>query len=340
MVQGIAPRHHEGREIHMSAAAKIGKKAVWVADNIVNMFVLAVILLLLVFGCYAVWDSGLVTSEASAARYEAYKPSAQDGEISFQELQEINPDVFAWLTVYGTNIDYPVVQGGDNMKYVNTNAEGRYSLSGAIFLDCGNNPDFSDFNSIIYGHHMEKQTMFGEIGRFADKEYFDARRYGTLYYGGEEHGLEFFAFFHCDAYDTKVFKPNITGRDNQQAYLNMLLDMAIHIRYDMPVTADDRIVLLSTCSASSTNGRDILVGRITGEIYGDPFKTEITDKTNYIPVIDEFTGLWTHSPILVRVIIVVLPLLLILLLVVLTYTRKQKRHSRKKRNISDSKGDR
>jgi len=168
----------------VNKAERVGRKAVKAANGIINSTVLTIIILLVSFASYAMWDSGQVYNAASAARYEVYKPGAEDGGKSFGELQAVNPEVCSWLTVYGTNIDYPVTQGEDNMKYVNTNAEGGYSLSGSIFLDSGNSRDFSDFNSIIFGHHMEKQTMFGEIGLFSDKGYFDARPYGNLYYAG------------------------------------------------------------------------------------------------------------------------------------------------------------
>ena len=310
----------------MSTAAHIGKKVVWLADSIVNFCVLIVILLLLVFGCYAVWDSGLVANGALATRYEAYKPSAANGGKTFQELQDINPDVFSWLTVYGTHIDYPVVQSEDNQRYINTNAEGHHALTGAIFLDYRNNHNFSDFNNIIYGHHMEKQAMFGEIGRFADEEYFDTHRYGMLYYGGIEHGVEFFAFFHCDGYDTNVYNPGVTGLENQQAYLDMIRGMSTYVRDDVPVTTDNRIVMLSTCSSISTNGRDILVGVISDEVVDDPFISEITVGSTTHPVIRGVTDLWSQAPAWEKgLIIVVLPLLLVLLLALLMNKRKQKR---------------
>jgi len=321
----------------MSAAAKTGRQAIRLANQVVNTVVWIVVLLLLVFGFYAIWDSKQVHSAADAARYAVYKPSAENEGLSFQELQTINADVFAWLTVYGTHIDYPVVQGENNMKYINTDAKGKYSLSGAIFLDYNSNPDFSDFNSILYGHHMAKQTMFGEIGQFSDKSYFNARKYGALYYGGQEHGLVFFAFVHADAYNGSVFQTKISGREAQQAYLDMLMRIALHTREDVPVTVEDRIVLLSTCSANSTNGRDILIGKITGEIYSDPFETEKTDKPN-IPVIDELSNLWTQAPIGCRIILAALPFLLILLALVLTYTKKKKR-SLKRRAATPKKGD-
>jgi len=305
----------------MSTAAIIGKKAIWLINELINMFVLTVILLLLVFGSYAIWDSNQIHSAASSEKYEIYKPTAKNEGLSFAQLQAINPEVFAWLTVYGTHIDYPVAQGPDNMKYVNTNAMGKHSVSGAIFLNSDNSRDFSDFNSILYGHHMEMQVMFGEIGYFSDEEYFDARRYGTLYFGEKEHGLEFFAFLHTNAFG-EIFRPKITGRENQQAYLDMLMRTATYIRSGVPVTLNDRIVLLSTCSEASTNGRDILIGKISDEIYADPFKINNVETQRYTPVIDELIGFWTNTPVWARVIMTALPFLLILLIIV--YTKKQR----------------
>jgi len=314
----------------MSEAMK--RKAVRIANGAVDTAVLLVILLLIAVGCYAMWDSKQVYQAAQAEQYGIYKPTEEDGGLSFQELQKRNPEVFAWLTVYGTHIDYPVTQGRDNMKYINTNAQGEYSLSGAIFLDSRASKDFSDFSSILYGHHMEKSTMFGEIGSFADKAYFDARKYGMLYYGGREHGLEFFAFVHADAYDGAVFRANITGREARQAYLDLLLSKAIHTR-DLRVTPDDRIVLLSTCSASSTNGRDILVAKITDETHGDPFETKGTGAPGGAWKADGLPGLWRRIPLWCRILLLCLPLILLLLW--LWSFLRNKRYSRRKSRQGD-----
>jgi len=312
----------------MSVAEKTGRQMIRLTNNAVNTVVLLAILLLLVFACYAIWDTNQVHHAADAVRYEKYKPTIEDEGASFEELRAINPDVFAWLTVYGTHIDYPVVQGPDNLKYVNTDALGNYSLSGAVFLDSKNSKDFSDFNSILFGHHMEKQTMFGEIGLFSDRSYFDARKYGMLYYDGQEHGLEFFAFLHTDAYNHTVFKVKITDPEDQQAYLDMLLNISIHVREEVSVTIDDRIVLLSTCSETSTNGRDLLVAKITDYVYDDAFAENPT-----VPIraprqyVDNLPGLFEQAPLWVKIIVIALPLLLILLLIILTKSsRKRKRN--------------
>ncbi|MDR2360345.1 MAG: class B sortase [Oscillospiraceae bacterium] len=311
-----------------ATANKIGRAAVRAANSIVNLAVLVVILLLVAVAVYAIWDSDRVYRAADAAQYAVYKPSAEEEEsISFAELQAINPDVFSWLTVYGTNIDYPVTQGANNEKYVTTDAFGKYSLSGAIFLDFMNSSDFGDFNSILYGHHMEKQTMFGEIGLFSAKTYFDDHAYGNLYYDGKNHGLEFFAFLHADAYDSGIFTPRIDGDEARQRYLGNLLEKSRYTR-DIGVTTDDHIILLSTCSSDSTNGRDILVARITDERCSDPFIVEEKGDTYWQQAsVDRQSGIWERVPLWARIGLFAIPLLLIVC--VLMNRRKRSKEQRK-----------
>ena len=321
------------KEFHMNIAAKAGKKTIRLVNGIVDTAVMVMIFLLIAVGFYAIWDSKQVYQAANAVRYEAYKPTEENEGVSFEELKSINPDVFAWLTVYGTNINYPVAQGGDNMKYVNTNAEGKYSLSGAIFMDYRCSGDFSDFSSILYGHHMEKSAMFGEIGNFADKSYFEGRRYGTLYYGGRERGVEFFAFLHTDAYDDTVFRTNVTKKETQEAYLDRLFELALHTR-EVSVTTEDRIVLLSTCSSASTNGRDILVGKITDKAYGDPFEANEPDDSKITLAVDALADLWTQIPDWMKIVAIATPIVLFMLLVSLIMNNK-KRYKKNKLRKGD-----
>ena len=316
----------------MDAAAAIGRRSIKIANSLVNALVFFAVALLLAFGCYSMWDAQQVFSAAGAAKYEKFKPTAENS-LSFSELQAINPDVFAWLCVYGTNIDYPVVQGEDNVKYVNCDAQGKHSLAGALFLDANSARSFSDFSSIIYGHHMEKQTMFGEIGLFSDKSYFDERRYGTLYYEGREHGLELFAFIHTDAYNRAFYRTGITDRAASEAYLGLLLREAAHTRRDVAVTAQDKIILMSTCSGVTTNGRDILIGKITHEIHSNPFHTKTKDPH---PVIDKLAGLWAGLPVWCRAVLAVLPLLVLpaVILMCIRYIKKKQKRKKPQKEIS------
>ena len=112
------------------------RKIIGVAHHIVNLGAVTIIIIALGIGFYALSDIGQVIINGSPVQYAKYKPG--ENKLSFDQLRVINPDVFGWIEVYGTKIDYPVLQGEDNKKYVSHNAEGDYSLLGAIFLDCNN----------------------------------------------------------------------------------------------------------------------------------------------------------------------------------------------------------
>jgi len=251
---------------------RLGRNGIRLLDSIIDLMVLLLFLTGMAFGGYALWDSQQLYQEAKAERYEQYKPVAGDS-LTFAQLQEINPDVFGWLTVYGTNIDHPLVQGEDNAAYVNTSVTGESLLSGSIFLDHRNRKDLSDFNSIIYGHHMDRQMMFGEIGEFSERTYFEEHQYGNLYVDGRDHGIEFFAFLQVDAYDSRIYTPAIEGEADRQGYLGYLL---VKAKYTRPVSvgSSDHLILLSTCTSDATNGRHILMGKLSTTVYDDPFRKE------------------------------------------------------------------
>ena len=115
-------------------------------DTIVDVLVSVVLLAMMGFGIYALWDEQNIYQGAEASIYEIFHPATQDsdGADGLAELRKWNPDVVAWLKIDDTQIDYPVVQGEDNLRYVNTDVFGEYSLSGSIFLDYRNTVDFSN----------------------------------------------------------------------------------------------------------------------------------------------------------------------------------------------------
>ncbi|MFV0399863.1 MAG: class B sortase [Oscillospiraceae bacterium] len=274
-----------GSTVNEGVGKKLGRGTVKIVDSTVNLAVLALFLLIMAFGVYALWDSNQVYASASSTQYAMYKPvSEADEGLSFGQLRAINPDVFAWLTVYGTNIDYPVTHEEDNELYVNTDVMGNYSLSGSLFLDYNFKGDFSEQNSIIYGHHMDKSAMFGQITDFLNQDFFSQHSYGNLYYAGKNHGVELFAMMEVDAYDSSVYNTSVQ-EINAQDYLDNLLEKAT-LTKDIKVTPEDRLVLLSTCTSASTNGRHILVGRITDDTYADPFYIEGEDGGNILSGID------------------------------------------------------
>lgn len=309
----------------MSKRYKIGLGAIATTKEVVNIIAIILVLLLLLYGSFSMWDSRRLHAAASSANYSRFRPTTENS-LTFDELREINPEVFSWLTVFGTNIDYPVVQGDqeDNIKYVNTNVLLEFSPSGAIFMEWRNAQDFSDFKSVFYGHHMARNVKFGEIANFHEEDYFNARRYGTLFFDGQTHGLEFFAFLHTNAYDDKTFNVDIPDHTAKQQHLDHLLDLSTHIREDVTITTQDRLLLLSTCSDETTNGRDILIGRIIDYIPTNTFETETSNATN-IPVVSELGNLWSRLPTTAKVATVILPLLLAILVSVFTIKNKKRK---------------
>ena len=244
---------------------KFGLKAVGVIDWATDIVLEFILIIALTFGVYSLWDSQQVYEAADSANYIAYRPEAND-TLSFEELCQINPEVIGWLTVNDTAIDYPITQTDNNEKYVNTNAEGEYTLSGSIFLDYRNSSDFDDFNSILYGHHMEKKMMFGALSDFADEEYFNSHQYGNLFFNGVDHGVEFFALILTDAYNNNMFSPAIRQKEYQQEFIDYIFSNAKNIR-NVSVTPEDHLILLSTCTNDITNGRYILVGKFIDELH-------------------------------------------------------------------------
>lgn len=105
--------------------------------------------------------------QENKAVIEAASADKFNREIDFEKLRKINPDIVGWIYQNGTSINYPVVKCNNNLKYLNENLQGEYSIMGTLFIDANNKDNLEDFNTIIYGHHMKdlKQSMFGSFKR-------------------------------------------------------------------------------------------------------------------------------------------------------------------------------
>lgn len=245
-------------------------------DNLVDLLILVSVLLFAFFGIYSLWDTEQIYSQAMADVYGVYKPTEKSE--GFEELKEMNPDVIGWIHMYGTGIDYPLLQGQDNDKYVQTDPKGNYSMTGSLFLDYRNSPQFNDFNSIIYGHDMAKEAMFGGLNNYAKKKYFNKHLYGSLYYGEKTYGLEVFSYFSTDAYDQQIYAPAIEDTVLKNSYLNRIKDISQCYR-DISINENDHIILFSTCTSDMTNGRNLLVLKITDKARKNTLDKESHKKT-------------------------------------------------------------
>ena len=106
--------------------------------------------------------------------------SAEAFTVDFAALQQINPDIVAWLRIPGV-LDYPVVQGTDNSYYLHHTFRKEYNIAGSIFLDARNMADFSDSKNIIYGHNMRNGSMFHVLRKFQDLDFYQSNREIWLY---------------------------------------------------------------------------------------------------------------------------------------------------------------
>ena len=233
-----------------------------IGNQILGFMATVMIIMMLAYGGYSLWDVYVTYSGAfMSSDLMKLKPGMQGSNApTFEELRRINKDVKAWLTVDDTHIDYPVLQGIDDMEYVNKDVYGEFSLSGAIFVSYKNKADFSDPYNLLYGHHMDNGGMFGDVMEFIDEGYFNRHRTGKLYLPDRTYDLELYALIECDAYDKYIYHVEnaIEDMEGFQAYVK---ETATHYR-DIDVKADDQIISLSTCVDAQTNGRAVVLGRM------------------------------------------------------------------------------
>ena len=230
------------------------ERAVRAADWMVDRFVDVVFILVLLIGLYFSYDSAYVFYNSRAAQVSPYKPAGED----LASLQEVAEDAIAWITLDDTTVDYPIMQGEDNYEYLNKDPFGKFALAGSIFLDNRNASDFSDVYSLVYGHHMSGEYMFGALDAYADMMYFDGHRTGTLLTERGEIPLSIIGFYQTDASDTMVFDP-------EEDHSNMLEFVRANSEiYREPEVrsgtdaADLRIVALTTCKSPTTTKRTVL----------------------------------------------------------------------------------
>ncbi|MBQ0038243.1 MAG: class B sortase [Clostridiales bacterium] len=100
--------------------------------------------------------------------------------VDFNALREINPDIVGWIYIEDTNINYPIAQGPDNSYYLSRMYNKQWDGCGCIFMDYLNSPDFSDSNSVIYGHHMKNGSMFHDLDGYKGQEFYETHKTAYL----------------------------------------------------------------------------------------------------------------------------------------------------------------
>lgn len=262
-----------------SLVETVATGALAVGNGLVTLAVSLLAGALVIYSGYSIFDSFNIEMKAKTSTWELqqFKPEIiEDSEtpLSASDLQELFPDYRAWLSIYETNVDYPVLQGGDDLYYASHDIYGKTSLTGAIYLATANNRDLSDSYNLVYGHHMAGGIMFGALDDFENKSYFYNHQDGMLVVGDKAYNITLFAVANTDAYESTFYNVRNApeGKTKAQQVLDFLrsggeggVGVGTTVEIFDPAVADktEKIIALSTCADASTSGRLIVFGRLT-----------------------------------------------------------------------------
>jgi len=168
---------------------------------------------------------------------------------------EINRDIVGWLTIPNTQIHYPFVIADDNDYYLRRNVYKKQAAAGTIFMDYRCAGDFTDFNSVIYGHEMKNGSMFGGLKLFADPGFFDLNASGTLFVKDNTYTLEIFAYMVVRSDDKLIYNPSADRKE----FFEYVKNNARRYRDPAPT---GNVVTLSTCTYEYDGARIVLLATI------------------------------------------------------------------------------
>ena len=182
--------------------------------------------------------------------------------VDFASLKEINPDIYAWIDIEGTNIHYPIVQSPtDDNYYHKRTIDGKRGYPGSIYTQKDNKKDFSDFNTIIYGHDMKDGTMFKHLHKFADAQFFDTHDTIMVY---TENDVKEYRIYAALIYDNRHILKNFDQNDMEARMafiqsINGSKNFKNHFRSGMTIDENSNLITLSTCITGYPSRRYVVV---------------------------------------------------------------------------------
>ena len=199
-------------------------------------------------------------------------------DIDFESLRKINTDVIGWIYVEALDgVSYPVVKGKDNEEYLHMTYEKNYNFAGTIFIDYENKPDFSDCNTLVYGHNMKNGTMFGQLKNFSkDDSAYNKSKYFWIFTPEKIYRYEIIS-----AYTTAVDSDTYTlfkgpGQEFVD-YMNKIVSYSDIKTTPGELSVEDKIVTLSTCTGNEST-RYVVQGKRVDTLEVEK-KTESTEQS-------------------------------------------------------------
>lgn len=187
--------------------------------------------------------------------------------IDFKGLQaEENEHIYAWIFIPGTNVDYPILQHPKDADYYLTHdTKGNKVTAGSIFTQYYNDKDFSDNNTVIYGHNMKNGSMFKTLHYYEDELFFEENPYVYIYTEQDTRVYQIFAAYeYSDVH--LLLSYNMDNDTTFGEYLESLRKLKSgsknHFNWDLDVTGEDKIVTLSTCVANKSSNRYLVQAKL------------------------------------------------------------------------------
>ncbi len=193
-----------------------------------------------------------------------------DPVYDFDELHAQNEDIYAWIEIPGTKVDYPVLQSETDNYYLNRNVDNSTGYPGCIYTNACNQKDFSDYITVLYGHNMKNKTMFGSLHSFEDEDFFNEN--DKIYVYTEDRRLTYEikeAVKYTNAYiQVEYALDTLEDRDLFLEDLSQYLDSSMaHEREDVTIDDDSKLIVLSTCVAGQSDHRYLIVGVLEEEAF-------------------------------------------------------------------------
>lgn len=177
--------------------------------------------------------------------------------VDFEVLKSQNKDIIAWLYSQDTPINYPIVQANDNDYYLRRLIDGTYNQAGTLFIDYRNSSDFNDYKTIVYGHNMKNDTMFGTLINYKNQEYYNEHKEMYLFTENKKFKVKLVAGYTTSS-ESDIYTAPIARNTNEELLQNAINKSTF--KSEVEVTEQDKILVLSTCSYDFKNARYILLG--------------------------------------------------------------------------------
>ena len=213
----------------------------------------------LVYSSYRLFSYNKVRWENEKLAKNVLSESVSRAPVSvdFDTLYKENSDIIAWIYSKDTPINNPIVKADDNSFYLRRDINGKYSIAGTLFMDYRNESDFSDNNTIIYGHNMNNDTMFGSITEYRKQEYFENHPKMYILTPQKEYKVKLIAGATVES--TAHFYDLPLGDDRKEKFITELIGKST-FDTEYNYSSLDRYIILSTCSYVFKDARYILVG--------------------------------------------------------------------------------